>query len=304
MLEVIRKILRHIRLDEELVTGAFFVVLLIIIGISAYGYERLVALEGELGKLETKLAFTADVLQGAIREATTSVGMALEQEQRNVRSQIGDVQGQVGSITGTVTDLQKLSKIDPELLEKYSKVFFLSENYVPAQLIDIPASYRYVEKNELRVIPQILPYLVHMLDAARADNVSIYVQSAYRSFGTQSTLKSQYTVTYGAGTANAFSADQGYSEHQLGTTVDLITTGLGGQLTGFEKTGAYAWLVANAYRFGFVLSYPPGNNYYVFEPWHWRFVGLKLAADLHTSGTYFYSMDQRTLDSYLINLFD
>jgi D-alanyl-D-alanine carboxypeptidase len=87
-------------------------------------------------------------------------------------------------------------------------------------------------------------------------------------------LKSQYRVTYGAGTANSFSADQGYSEHQLGTTVDFTTPKVGGTLTGFDKTDSYKWLQNNAYKYGFILSYPSSNGYYIFEPWHWRFVGL------------------------------
>ena len=104
--------------------------------------------------------------------------------------------------------------------------------------------------------------------------------------------------------ANQFSADQGYSEHQLGTAVDLITTGTDGVLAGFDKKPAYAWMTANAYRYGFILSYPPDNTYYIFEPWHWRFVGVKLATDLHNQGIYFYQMDQRTIDTYLADFFD
>ena len=111
-------------------------------------------------------------------------------------------------------------------------------------------------------------------------------------------------MTYGAGTANSFSADQGYSEHQLGTALDLITTGTGGQLEGFDNTGAYQWLQNNAYRYGFVLSYPKDNPFYVFEPWHWRFVGVKLATNLHFAHQNFYDWDQRTINTYLVNFLD
>ncbi|HEY4526280.1 MAG TPA: M15 family metallopeptidase, partial [Candidatus Paceibacterota bacterium] len=132
----------------------------------------------------------------------------------------------------------------------------------------------------------------------------IYVNSAYRSFDEQLALKGQYSVSYGAGTANQFSADQGYSEHQLGTTLDFTTTGLSGGLAGFDQTPAYDWLEKNAYKYGFVLSYPEGNQYYMYEPWHWRFVGEDLADDLHDSGRNFYDMDQRDIDPYLANIFD
>jgi D-alanyl-D-alanine carboxypeptidase len=110
-------------------------------------------------------------------------------------------------------------------------------------------------------------------------------------------------VVYGSG-ANAFSADQGYSEHQLGTAADVTTNTLAGGLDGFDATPAYKWLTANAYKYGFILSYPQGNGYYEYEPWHWRFVGKKLARYLHTTNERFYDLDQRTIDSYLINIFD
>jgi D-alanyl-D-alanine carboxypeptidase len=143
-----------------------------------------------------------------------------------------------------------------------------------------------------------------MVDAAAASGIKIYAQSAYRSFAEQRALKDDYTITYGAGTANSFAADQGYSEHQLGTTVDFIAPGLGGDLDGFDKTTAYTWMVANAYKYGFILSYPKGNPNFVYEPWHWRFVGVKLATTLHNQGLTFYDLDQRTIDGYLVSIFD
>lgn len=299
-----RKPSHRLTLSQELMTVGFLLLVVLVAAASWYGYTRFTSLSGQVTKLNAELASTTARLQSGINDATTSLGNAIQQEKQNVQEQLGGVQDQVGVIGGAVTDLKKLSKTDPELLAKYSKVFFLSDNYAPARLIQIPPAYEYNEKKTLQIIPEVLPYLKKMLDQAKADGVALYVDSAYRSFSTQSALKGQYTFTYGAGTANSFSADQGYSEHQLGTTVDLITTGTGGVLDGFSHTPAYKWVVANAYRYGFILSYPQNNGYYVFEPWHWRFVGVKLATDLHNSNTYFYTMDQRTIDTYLISLFD
>jgi len=143
-----------------------------------------------------------------------------------------------------------------------------------------------------------------MLDRADRENIELFIYSAYRSFDEQEALKGQYTVTYGSGTANQFSADQGYSEHQLGTTVDLITTGIGGTLDGFEATQAYVWLLNNAHKYGFVLSYPANNEFFVFEPWHWRYVGDDLARELYDSKRTFYEVDQREIDKYLISVFE
>jgi D-alanyl-D-alanine carboxypeptidase len=142
-----------------------------------------------------------------------------------------------------------------------------------------------------------------MLAAAKRDGIDLTIVSAYRSFETQAELKGAYLQSYGSG-ANTFSADQGYSEHQLGTAVDFSTPDLGGTLGGFGDSEAYTWLKANAHKYGFVLSYPEGNSYYVYEPWHWRFVGEDLASDLKRDGAYFYDWDQRKIDEYLIKIFD
>jgi len=296
--------LQHFPLSQKIATAVLIIITTLLIAVSVYGYLRLTALTEQVVALNSELASTTALLKGNIAEATTSLGDAIKQEKQNVEKKLGGVQDQVGSITGTVTGLEKLSKTDPELLAKYSKIFFLSDNYAPARLVEIPLEYRYTEKKPLQIIPDVLPYLEKMLDQAKTDKVDLYVDSAYRSFASQQALKGQYSVTYGAGTANSFSADQGYSEHQLGTTVDLITTGTGGQLNGFDTKPAYAWMQENAYRYGFVLSYPKNNGFFIFEPWHWRFVGVKLSTDLHSQKKYFYEMDQRTIDTYLINVFD
>jgi D-alanyl-D-alanine carboxypeptidase len=199
--------------------------------------------------------------------------------------------------------LDKLSKTDKELLQKYSKVYFLNEHYIPEKLSDIEKTYLYNEDNDQQLHSKVMPFFEEMVKDAKEDGIEIWAISAYRSFETQAQLKGAYTITYGSG-ANTFSADQGFSEHQLGTTVDLTTTGLGGGLSGFQNTPAYEWLKENAHRYGFTLSYPEDNGYYVFEPWHWRFVGEDLAKDLHRDNETFYNWEQRKIDEYLIKVFD
>lgn len=209
----------------------------------------------------------------------------------------------IGEIAGTVSKLDKLSKTDRELLQKYSKIYFLNENYVPENLINITPDYIYEKDKKLEIHTKAYPYLQEMIVTAAKNGIDLKLISAYRSFGEQSSLKNTYLVTYGSG-ANKFSADQGYSEHQLGTAIDFTTPELGLNFTNFKTTDAYEWLLDNAYKFGFVISYPENNGYYQFEPWHWRFVGKSLANMLHQEDKHFYDLDQRTIDNYLINIFD
>jgi LAS superfamily LD-carboxypeptidase LdcB len=257
--------------------------------------------------LSTALSSTTEVLQASIKDTNNSLFNALSIEQKKVGAiteQLGGVQNQYGTLSGTLTNLQKLAQTDPELLKKYSKAYFLNENYVPARLSEIPLTYQYSESKQMLIHSDILPHLIDMLKNASSSKINLYVSSAYRSFAEQKALKGNYSLTYGAGTANSFSADQGYSEHQLGTTLDMITSGLGGNIDGFESTPAFEWMQRNAYKYGFVLSYPKNNGYYVYEPWHWRFVGVKLATDIRNQDKTFYDLDQRKIDEYLVNIFD
>jgi len=247
--------------------------------------NKTVSVDENLNSLNTELVSLVDVLKN-------------EQDKSDALSE------HLGKVRDTIGTLDALSKTDPELLQKYSKVFFLNEHYVPKELTKISSDFIRDKGRTIEIHGQVWPYLEKLLKASKEDDLELFVQSGYRSFGTQASLKSTYKVIYGAGTANSFSADQGYSEHQLGTTIDFTTNSLSGELTGFEKTKESDWLIENAYKYGFVLSYPESNKYYIYEPWHWRFVGVDLAERLNRNEKYFYDLDQREIDSYLSVIFN
>lgn len=284
-------------LNNKTIIGIAVLVALALAGGGVWAYGRLDA------KLSEMASTSAELRQKQLELSDTLY--AAQQGLADVGSRLGGFESRVIGITGTVSTLKKLSTTDRELLQKYSKIFFLNEHYAPAELSTVDQEYVYSNTRPEKVIPQVKERLEDMIKDAKDDGVEMYVKSAYRSFEEQRALKSAYTVTYGAGTANAFSADQGYSEHQLGTTVDLIAPGQEGALTtAFEKSEAYAWLDDHAYRYGFILSYPKGNQYYIYEPWHWRFVGTELATYLHKQEKRFYDLEQRDIDGYLANIFD
>ncbi len=283
----------------------------ITIGIAAVLLLAVSALGGyEYWTLRKELALTKADLGNDIRERDDALAVT-KAENEKLANQLqaeqkknGDFETQIGSINSTIGTLTKLSETDPQLLAKYSKIYFLNENYTPVKLSEIDSSYTYDTKRVYQFQLEALPFLTSLLADAKDAGINLEVISAYRSFGDQTVLKSSYKVTYGAGTANAFSADQGYSEHQLGTALDFTTMKVGATFAGFDKDPAYTWLTDNAYRYGFILSYPKKNTYYTYEPWHWRFVGVKLATTLHEQGKYFYDLDQRDINTYLISLFD
>lgn len=287
-----------------------------VLGIIGYlGYSNLRLKQGKASleeKLaETKAEFAATSQELLLNIEALKIILAANQNDRNnleqdliaEREMVDEIEAQVEAMAGTVGTLKKLSDTDKELLKKYSRVYFLNENYAPKYPFPIPSQYAHEPGKEKYIAVEVWPFLLELLDNANSSGIDLKIISAYRSFGEQSTLKSAYTVTYGSG-SNRFSADQGYSEHQLGTTVDFTTAKLGANFTAFEKSPGYAWLLENAYKYGFVLSYPKKNGYYIFEPWHWRFIGKSLALKLHNENKNFYDITQREIDEYLVSLFD
>lgn len=256
-------------------------------------------LERYISELERVLTSTKEILAH-----TRTDRDALTETLRGEQEKTTLFQSQLQDIAGTVGQLQKLKTIDPELLKKYSKVYFLSENYIPAKLTLIDSQYLYDKSKPQQILSPVAPFLGALLSAAAQDGNPLEIVSGYRSFQEQVHVKNGYTMTYGAGTANQFSADQGYSEHQLGTTVDFTTLEAGRAFSKFEKTSGYEWLTLHAYQFGFILSYPKNNSYYISEPWHWRFVGVALATKLYNDHVFFYDLSQREIDQYLISLYD
>ena len=298
--------------EKHPIHWVFVVFILALIGAIVFLYisisdlkKDLAEKEIEIETLATKAVVANDSIYALQQGFQTSLNERniLINEIRNSNDVVGDVMGRVSELNDVVDTLERLSGTDSELLQKYSKVFFLNEHYVPNDLDEISPSYAFDPNKEMKFHKELLPYLNSLMLAAQNAGIDLKIISAFRSFGEQSTLKQSYTETFGEG-ANQFSADQGFSEHQLGSTVDFTTVAGGTDLEAFEDSEAFRWLEDNAHKFGFALSYPPNNSYYVYEPWHWRFVGIELAGKLHKGNLYFYDLSQREIDAFLIHIFD
>jgi len=285
------------------------VVLLVAI-IIGYGEYRRIDLIKKINLQDQKLASTMVAFISDIKGLEDKITSIVAQNNllnSTVQTQIDQTSAlsdQFSQVNDTAIALDKLSKVDTQLLQKYSKVYFLNENYKPSSISDIPSQYGYDKTVDYQILEGVEPFLDKMFEKASDAGIDLKVISAYRSFDDQSILKSTYNVIYGSGTANQFSADQGYSEHQLGTTIDVTTPDTGDNFGIFDGTEAYKWLNDNAYRYGFILSYPKDNTYYTYEPWHWRFVGVDLATRLHREDKNFYDLDQRKINNYLGVFFD
>ena len=123
-----------------------------------------------------------------------------------------------------------------------------------------------------------------MKNAASNDGLNIYVVSGFRSYNTQNTLYNNYVSRDGRDAADTYSARPGHSEHQSGLAADINMVD-----DSFEYTAEGKWLNDNAYKYGFILRYPKGKTSetgYIFESWHYRYVGVDLATKLYNGGNW------------------
>ena len=140
---------------------------------------------------------------------------------------------------------------------------------------------------------------LEMQKAAAADGVTVWMQSGYRSVKYQTSLYERKTKYYlDKGYDNAAAKEKaaavvnppGYSEHNCGLAADLNSPEHTGLDEGFEKTAAFRWLCEHAGDYGFILRYPKDaedKTEIIYEPWHWRYVGVENAARINASGLCF-----------------
>ena len=159
---------------------------------------------------------------------------------------------------------------------------------------ELPEDYS-VELTELsngqKVDSRIYPYLQEMFDAARAEGIYPIVREGYRTAEEQQEILDDKIQTYiiqgysqsrAEKTAKEWVALPGTSEHQLGIAVDINA-----DKSKCSNEEVYAWLAENAYKYGFVLRYPPGKQKITgtsYEPWHYRYVGEEAAKEIYERG--------------------
>lgn len=176
---------------------------------------------------------------------------------------------------------------EPDDEEAWCLILVNQEHFVPddyeVELVEL--------SNGQCVDRRIYPALQEMFDTARSEGVYPVVASGYRTAKKQQSLMDEKIAAYAAEgytqqeareKAEICVAKVGTSEHQLGICVDINADGV-------HSTGeqVYKWLDKNGYRFGFIKRYPEDKTEItgiINEPWHYRYVGKKAAAEIHRSG--------------------
>lgn len=170
----------------------------------------------------------------------------------------------------------KASKLDV-IVNKYYK---LDKDYEPKDLTVINSKFA---SGTQKLRKEAADKFEEMASDMLKENLKIYAGSTYRSYSYQEGLYNRYVKKDGFKEAETYSARAGYSEHQLGLAVDIVN-GKWNYLSEGDKE--YTWLINNSYKYGFILRYPHESEYitgYVFEDWHFRYLGIDLATKVYES---------------------
>lgn len=170
----------------------------------------------------------------------------------------------------------KASKLDV-IVNKYYK---LDKDYEPEDLTVINSKFA---SGTQKLRKEAADKFEEMASDMLKENLKIYAGSTYRSYSYQEGLYNRYVKKDGFKEAETYSARAGYSEHQLGLAVDIVN-GKWNYLSEGDKE--YTWLINNSYKYGFILRYPHESEYitgYVFEDWHFRYLGIDLATKVYES---------------------
>ena len=176
--------------------------------------------------------------------------------------------------TMTVSSIQKIT----------NKNHPIDSDYVPADLTIVN-----VNSNGTQYLrSEAASALVNMFEAARRDNINLYLVSGYRSYAQQLELYNTYVRTDGKALADQYDAIPGACEHQLGLAVDLSDDNRDHDIDiSFETTAAYQWLLKHSYEYGYIFRFPRGKEAITgiaYNPWSFRYIGIEEAKKVYNSG--------------------
>ena len=176
--------------------------------------------------------------------------------------------------TTTVSSIQKIT----------NKNHPIDSDYVPADLTIVN-----VNSNGTQYLrSEAASALVNMFEAARRDNINLYLVSGYRSYAQQLELYNTYVRTDGKALADQYDAIPGACEHQLGLAVDLSDDNRDHDIDdSFETTAAYQWLLKHSYEYGYIFRFPRGKEAITgiaYNPWSFRYIGIEVAKKVYDSG--------------------
>lgn len=175
-----------------------------------------------------------------------------------------------------------------------NKHYKLDEDFVPDDLVEFDQEYcndDVQEGNREAVVA-----FKNMYEAAKKEGLGLVINSSYRSYQDQENICNTFKDLYGEGYVTKYVALPGFSEHQTGLAFDIGST----SSKIFAESKEYEWMKENAYKYGFILRFTKSNAYitgFRSEPWHYRYVGKKIAKYIYENDISFEEYYAEFLDN-------
>jgi D-alanyl-D-alanine carboxypeptidase len=184
-------------------------------------------------------------------------------------------------------DLPAPPAADPSLTV-LDRSYALPASYAPDDLVPAAEAGLTGASGTKLVRSTVVADLADLVAAWDAAGLTLSVDSAYRSHAAQAATFDTWVARLGREQALLRTARPGHSEHQLGTALDLSSPGWSGRFGDWAaETREGAWMAEHAWEYGFVMSYPAGEQAvtcFGYEPWHYRWIGREAAAEQRESG--------------------
>ncbi|MBP3541402.1 MAG: M15 family metallopeptidase [Clostridia bacterium] len=292
---------------KKLLCGLMALVMLLTCGVFALA-ENLDDLNGDFAQYmdPNEQEDGVSVLDEHYGEAYNPVEITMEVSQP--AAQNATVSGSGGRVRWTYP--VSLSTLQSPYLVLVNKDNLLDESYKPQVQMNMSkvkrtsSTKRYMEEvaglaltemfNAARAVTEYTYSITEsdgtqVFKTAKFENgMTLYLESAYRSYGTQAT--SYYNrLKRNGGVDDGYVAQPGASEHQTGLCADILDITYRDQSMneGFAKTPEAQWMLENCASFGFILRYPKEKEKETgikYEPWHFRYVGLEAAQYMMQNG--------------------
>jgi len=228
--------------------------------------------------------FSVDTMQGMLFEATFSGKNMISTNTRYIYlNKYYQPTGIYSTPDKNPCLKPKKSYIDQTYLDIGQTTSLPDKTYIPNNLGPIDGKYT-TSGNYVCMDKETGRQFMTMITDAAKENQKIKITTAFRSYSLQSIFYKKDLKKSGSAKSKSV-AKPGYSEHQLGTAVDITSAGIDYEHTAkkFKDSREYTWLKENAYKYGFIESYPEGKESitgYMYEPWHYRYVGIDNALEI------------------------
>lgn len=197
-------------------------------------------------------------------------------------------------------DMDKENYEDPIIVKKFStdmlvnKHRSLTKAFEPEDLVSIDEKYAVDDTQAGSRIA--VNAFIQMYKAAKKEGYGLVVNSSYRSYEDQEETCDTYRELYGENYVKNYVAMPGFSEHQTGLSFDIGST----DTNVFADSDEYEWVQENAHKYGFIQRFPTKYESitgFRAEPWHYRYVGKKIATYIYENDISFEEYYALFLDS-------